>query len=77
MISIFFAQDQNEESAMEKGQREIFLKQKLEEEEKKNKVKRGTKLSESGGKPQKYIREKCGRQPVHMCCGRRKRAWRD
>lgn len=41
MISIFFAQDQNEESAMEKGQREIFLKQKLEEEEKRTRLKGG------------------------------------
>lgn len=32
MISIFFAQDQNKEGGMEKGQREISLKQKQEEE---------------------------------------------
>lgn len=64
MISIFFAQDQNKEGGMEKGQREIFLKQKQEEENKENKVKRRTKLSESGGKPQKDTGGKCGSQLV-------------
>lgn len=49
---------------MEKGQREIFLKQKQEEENKENKVKRGTKLSESGGKPQKDTGGTCGSQLV-------------
>lgn len=62
---------------MEKRQREVFVKQKLEEEEKKNKVKRGAKLSESGGRPQKGTGGKCGRQLVHARCGRRKRGWRD
>lgn len=39
MISIFSAQDQNEDSGREKGQGEIFLKQKLEKEEKRTRSK--------------------------------------
>ena len=77
MISIFFAQDQNEESVMEKGQREIFLKQKLEEEEKRTRLKGGLSSQKVEESHKKDIGEKCGQQPVHMCCGRRKRAWRD